>query len=140
MELTLSLPLSSAPTNSAIANLWRSGATPLNRRGNASNSGRKKNESSLRRSGGAPPLRVLCGIEDLIGGDLLGFDLKQWEEDVEKHGALAFYAPHEGGYEGRYATRLRGQGYHFLDLTARGLGDVEAYLSKIHGIRPVSQI
>ena len=79
---------------------------------------------------------MVCGIEDFIGGDLLGFDLDQWEEDVEKHRALAFYAPHEGGYEGRYATRLKGKGYHFLDLTARGLGDVEAYLSKIHGVRP----
>lgn len=79
---------------------------------------------------------VLCGIEDYIGGDLLGFDLGKWEKDVERYGALAFYAPPEGGYEGRYATRLKARGYRFLNLTARGLGDVEATLSKIHGVRP----
>eukprot|EP00250_Pteridium_aquilinum_P033879 c654_g1_i1 orf=527-1312(-) len=79
---------------------------------------------------------VVCGLEDFIGGDLLGFDLDQWEADVENHKAIALYAPHEGGYEGRYATRLKARGYHFLDLTARGLGDVEAYLSKVHGVRP----
>lgn len=85
---------------------------------------------------GASAGTVICELQDFIGGDLLGFDLDQWEQDVETHKALALYTPHEGGYEGRYATRLRIQGYYFLDLTARGLGDVEAYLSKIHGVRP----
>ncbi|KAH7276735.1 hypothetical protein KP509_39G019700 [Ceratopteris richardii] len=84
------------------------------------------------------PGTVVCGLElkDFIGGDLLGFDLDQWEEDVENHKAIAFYPPHEGGLEGRYVTRLKSQGYHFLNLTARGLGDVEAYLSKVHAVRP----
>lgn len=79
---------------------------------------------------------VVCGLEDFIGGDLLAFDLGKWEQDVEQHGALAFYAPPEGGYEGRYATRLKARGYYFLNLTARGLGDVESTLSKVHGVRP----
>lgn len=97
-------------------------------------SGGKQAAPTKRASAGT----VVCELQDFIGGDLLGFDLDQWEKDVETHKALALYTPHEGGYEGRYATRLRIQGYYFLDLTARGLGDVESYLSKIHGVRPVS--
>lgn len=81
---------------------------------------------------------VRCGIGDLIGGDLIKLDLGRWLSDVEKHKALAIYTPHEGGYEGRYLTRLRYQGYRFLDLSARGLGDPETTLTKIHPICPVS--
>lgn len=78
------------------------------------------------------------GIGDFIGGDLLRPDLGQWLSDVEEHKALAIYSPHEGGYEGRYLNRLRYQGYYFLDLTARGLGDPETTLTKIHPVCPVS--
>ncbi|XWS71963.1 hypothetical protein CRYUN_Cryun03dG0183600 [Craigia yunnanensis] len=76
------------------------------------------------------------GIGDFIGGDLLRFDLRRWLSDVEEHKALAIYTPHEGGYEGRYLNRLRYQGYYFLDLTARGLGDPETTLTKIHPVCP----
>jgi NAD(P)H-quinone oxidoreductase subunit N len=55
---------------------------------------------------------------------------------LEKSGALATYAPLEGGYEGRYQRRLRAAGYTTSSLTARGLGDLGAYLTQIHGIRP----
>lgn len=55
---------------------------------------------------------------------------------LEKSGALAIYAPLEGGYEGRYQRRLRATGYTTLSLTSRGLGDLGAYLTQIHGIRP----
>lgn len=78
------------------------------------------------------------GIGDFIGGDLLKLDLGRWLSDVEEHKALAIYTPHEGGYEGRYLNRLRYQGYYFLDLTARGLGDPETTLTKIHPVCPVS--
>ncbi|OWM83535.1 hypothetical protein CDL15_Pgr013016 [Punica granatum] len=81
-------------------------------------------------------IRCSMGIEDFIGGDLLKFDLGQWLSDVEEHKALAIYTPHEGGYEGRYFTRLRYQGYYFLDLTARGLGDPETTLLKVHPVCP----
>lgn len=80
------------------------------------------------------------GIGDFIGGDLLKFDLGQWLSDVEEHKALAIYSPHEGGYEGRYLNRLRYQGYYFLDLSARGLGDPETTLTKIHPVCPVRSI
>jgi hypothetical protein len=84
------------------------------------------------------PLRVVCGgLGDFVGGDLLGFDLDKWVQDVEKYGSIAVYAPAEGGYEGRYCTRLKGEGYHFMNISARGLGDPEAYLTKVHGVRPV---
>uniref|UniRef100_A0A0F7H005 NADH dehydrogenase-like complex N n=1 Tax=Geranium incanum TaxID=1158081 RepID=A0A0F7H005_9ROSI len=75
-------------------------------------------------------------IQDFIGGDLLKLDLGRWLSDVEEHKALAIYTPHEGGYEGRYATRLRYQGYYFLDISARGLGDPETTLTKVHPVCP----
>jgi hypothetical protein len=80
------------------------------------------------------------GIGDFIGGDLLKFDLGRWLSDVEEHKAIAIYTPHEGGYEGRYLNRLRYQGYYFLDLSARGLGDPETTLTKIHPVCPVSSL
>jgi NAD(P)H-quinone oxidoreductase subunit N len=57
-------------------------------------------------------------------------------KDVEAHHAVAVYAPLEGGYEGRYRRRLRAQGYESLSLSARGLGDLSAYLMDVHGVRP----
>ncbi|WCJ34910.1 NAD(P)H-quinone oxidoreductase subunit N chloroplastic [Euphorbia peplus] len=75
-------------------------------------------------------------IEDFIGGDLAKFDLGRWLADVEEHKALAIYTPHEGGYEGRYLNRLRYQGYYFLDISARGLGDPETTLTKVHPVCP----
>ncbi|MGM3308888.1 NAD(P)H-quinone oxidoreductase subunit N [Anabaena sp. WFMT] len=56
--------------------------------------------------------------------------------DLEKFGALGVYVPLEGGYEGRYRRRLRAAGYMNLHITARGLGDVAAYLTRVHGVRP----
>lgn len=55
---------------------------------------------------------------------------------LEKSGAVAVYAPLEGGFEGRYQRRLRTNGYNTLSITARGLGDISAYLMGIHGVRP----
>ncbi|XP_073147517.1 NAD(P)H-quinone oxidoreductase subunit N, chloroplastic [Henckelia pumila] len=84
------------------------------------------------------PIITKCsrGLQDFIGGDLVKLDLGQWLEDVEEHKALAIYSPHEGGYEGRYLNRLRYKGYHFLDLSARGLGDPETTLTKFHPVCP----
>jgi NAD(P)H-quinone oxidoreductase subunit N len=56
--------------------------------------------------------------------------------ELEKVGALGVYVPLEGGFEGRYRRRLRASGYVTLNITARGLGDVAAYLTGIHGVRP----
>lgn len=56
--------------------------------------------------------------------------------DLEKYGALGVYVPLEGGFEGRYRRRLRAAGYTAFNFTARGLGDVAAYLTRIHGVRP----
>ncbi|KQK10900.1 NAD(P)H-quinone oxidoreductase subunit N, chloroplastic [Brachypodium distachyon] len=89
--------------------------------------------SSVVRAGGGGG-----GLMDFVGGDLVKPDLGRWLEDVEKHKALAIYPPHEGGYEGRYLNRLRYQGYYFLDLSARGLGDPESTLTKIHPVCPPS--
>lgn len=61
---------------------------------------------------------------------------KQLIKDLEKSGALGIYVPPEGGYEGRYRRRLRTAGYVTLHITARGLGDLAAYLTGVHGVRP----
>lgn len=55
---------------------------------------------------------------------------------LEKSGSLGIYAPLEGGFEGRYQRRLRATGYEMLHITARGLGDLAAYLTQVHGVRP----
>jgi NAD(P)H-quinone oxidoreductase subunit N len=56
--------------------------------------------------------------------------------DLEQHGAVAVYAPLEGGYEGRYQRRIRARGYTTYNLSSRGLGDLSAYLTGVHGVRP----
>ena len=61
---------------------------------------------------------------------------KSFVRALESSGALGVYAPLEGGYEGRYQRRVRAAGYKTLHLTARGLGDVAAYLLDTHGVRP----
>ena len=61
---------------------------------------------------------------------------KPFIRDLEQAGALAVYAPLEGGYEGRYQRRLRATGYESMRISARGLGDLSAYLTGVHGVRP----
>ncbi|AOX01448.1 MULTISPECIES: NAD(P)H-quinone oxidoreductase subunit N [Moorena] len=61
---------------------------------------------------------------------------KSFIRALEKSGALAVYAPLEGGFEGRYQRRLRAAGYITVSITAKGLGDPAAYLTGIHGVRP----
>ena len=56
--------------------------------------------------------------------------------DLESSGALGIYVPLEGGYEGRYQRRLRNAGYITVTITGRGLGDLPAYLTGVHGVRP----
>ncbi len=61
---------------------------------------------------------------------------KKFIRDLEQSGSLAIYAPLEGGFEGRYIRRLRNTGYKTLSISARGLGDLSAYLMNVHGVRP----
>ena len=61
---------------------------------------------------------------------------KSFIRALEKNGALGLYMPLEGGAEGRYQRRLRANGYHTISLSARGMGDLAAYLTRIHGVRP----
>lgn len=61
---------------------------------------------------------------------------KAFIKDLEKAGSVAVYAPLEGGFEGRYQRRLRNYGYQTFNLSARGLGDLSAYLMNVHGVRP----
>lgn len=61
---------------------------------------------------------------------------KKFIQGVEASGAVGLYVPLEGGSEGRYQRRLRASGYTMLYITARGLGDLSAYLMNSHGVRP----
>ncbi len=61
---------------------------------------------------------------------------KSFIRDLEQHGSLGVYAPLEGGYEGRYQRRLRTTGYDSSRLLARGLGDLSAFLTDVHTVRP----
>ena len=46
------------------------------------------------------------------------------------------FAPLEGGYETRLLRRMRAKGFKTYITSARGLGDPEIFLLKLHGIRP----
>ena len=59
-----------------------------------------------------------------------------FRRDLERSGALALYVPLEGGSETRLLRRLRAAGYRAQMTSARGLGDLEAFLFQSHGIRP----
>ena len=59
-----------------------------------------------------------------------------FRRDLERAGALALYVPLEGGSETRLLRRLRAAGYRAQMTSARGLGDLEAFLYQSHGIRP----
>lgn len=61
---------------------------------------------------------------------------KRFVRDLESTGALAARVPLEGGFEGRYQRRLRAAGYEVINLTVKGLGDLSAYLTDVHGVRP----
>ena len=60
----------------------------------------------------------------------------KFTSDLEKAGALGVRMPLEGGHEGRYRRRVRSAGYECAYLSARGLGDLSAYLLDVHGVRP----
>jgi NAD(P)H-quinone oxidoreductase subunit N len=59
-----------------------------------------------------------------------------FRQELERCGAVALYAPLEGGAETRLLRRLRAAGYRAQLTSARGLGDPEAYLLQLHGVRP----
>lgn len=59
-----------------------------------------------------------------------------FRQDLERAGALALFAPLEGGAETRLMRRMRAAGYRAQLTSARGLGDPEAFLLQLHGVRP----
>jgi NAD(P)H-quinone oxidoreductase subunit N len=61
---------------------------------------------------------------------------KKFIKELEATGALGVFVPLEGGHEGRYQRRVRAAGYEVLNISARGLGDLSAYLLDVHGVRP----
>ena len=61
---------------------------------------------------------------------------RRFRSDLERHGAVALKVPLEGGFETRLLRRLRASGYAAHLCSARGLGNPEAYLLGLHGVRP----
>jgi NAD(P)H-quinone oxidoreductase subunit N len=59
-----------------------------------------------------------------------------FRQELERAGVLALYAPLEGGAETRLLRRMRAAGYRAQINSARGLGDPEAFLLQLHGVRP----
>jgi NAD(P)H-quinone oxidoreductase subunit N len=59
-----------------------------------------------------------------------------FRDALERSGALAVFAPLEGGAETRLLRRMRAGGYRTHLTSARGLGDPEAFLFELHGVRP----
>lgn len=57
-------------------------------------------------------------------------------QDLESSGALGVHVPPVGGSEGPYRRRLKQAGYTVIHLSAKGVGDVTSYLTRIHGVRP----
>ncbi|MEM6837637.1 MAG: NAD(P)H-quinone oxidoreductase subunit N [Cyanobacteria bacterium P01_C01_bin.120] len=82
------------------------------------------------------PTPNLTRIFGVVGATSLLIPNKKFVKDLESAGALAVRAPLEGGFEGRYQRRLRAAGYEPINLTVKGLGDLSAYLTDIHGVRP----
>ena len=61
---------------------------------------------------------------------------KKFRNDLEVSGCLAINVPLEGGAETRLLRRLKAAGYKTQITSVRGLGDPEAFLLKLHGVRP----
>lgn len=61
---------------------------------------------------------------------------QRFHDELSKSGSLAVFAPLEGGYETRLLRRMRAKGFKTFIISARGLGDPEVFLFKLHGIRP----
>ncbi len=61
---------------------------------------------------------------------------KEFRKDLEHAGCIAIHIPLEGGSETRLLRRMRAAGYRTELISARGLGDPEAFLLKLHGVRP----
>lgn len=61
---------------------------------------------------------------------------KKFRDELEDSGCLAIKIPLEGGTETRFLRRLKAAGYRTQIFSARGLGDPEAFLLKLHGVRP----
>ncbi len=59
-----------------------------------------------------------------------------FRHDLEASGCLGIHVPLEGGAETRLLRRLRAYGYRTHLTSARGLGDPEAFLLNLHGVRP----
>ena len=61
---------------------------------------------------------------------------KGFQRELEESGCVAIHVPLEGGAETRLLRRLRAAGYRTQISSARGLGDPEVFLLRLHGIRP----
>ncbi len=61
---------------------------------------------------------------------------QKFRTELEASGCLAIKVPLEGGSETRLLRRLKAAGYKTQITSARGFGDPEVFLLKLHGVRP----
>ena len=61
---------------------------------------------------------------------------KEFRLELESSNCLAIFTPLEGGSETRLLRRLKSVGYKTHITSARGFGDPEVFLTKLHGVRP----
>ena len=59
----------------------------------------------------------------------------KFRNELEASGCLAIHIPLEGGSETRLLRRLKVFGYKTQMISARGFGDPEMFLLRLHGIR-----
>jgi NAD(P)H-quinone oxidoreductase subunit N len=89
---------------------------------------------------GEPPPQSRLGLPDSLPASIAPMPLlltgRGFRQTLEQAGALALYAPLEGGAETRLLRRLRAAGYRAHLCSARGLGDPEEFLFSLHGVRP----
>jgi NAD(P)H-quinone oxidoreductase subunit N len=84
-----------------------------------------------------PPLPLPCQTQPTrMPAMPLLLSGRGFRQELERAGALALFAPLEGGAETRLLRRLRAAGYRAQITSARGLGDPEAFLLQLHGVRP----
>ena len=65
---------------------------------------------------------------------------KKFHNDLKLNKCLAIFAPLEGGYETRLLRRMRAKGFKTYITSARGLGDPEVFLLKLHGVRHLTLV
>ena len=118
------------------ASTSREGLARPSRRVTTRRVGRVRAVCEAAQGGGQAKAKAKMGGDSLLGVSRLFAPGGDFLYDFEKHKALAVSCPAEGGFEGRFYSRMRRDGWYYVAMSARGLGDLEAYLTRMHAMRP----